>query len=304
MSIVLAALCSVEREFPLASSTGQADAWPIQSGFRGRSMSAQLSKARSKLGSIKTLLKQEKLLSAVMALQEAVSIYLSTSLLKHEKSDFQRKLEEAVFLLSSDQQLKANYPLVLEYSPGGEKGLHDQLKEIFNELQVNVVDEAREQMNRLEEQKRDELSQARDMLAEEDIDKAEEVFQKLVEEFPEDQDLKIEISDSYLKVDLFQKSLEYLKEAHKNDPDSTYLFNKLGIVLRKAGKFEMAEKAYYEALKRDPNDEVLLFNLGRVYVDWQKWDKAVTAAQKALARNSYFSEARKLRDYARRRRTH
>jgi len=262
-------------------------------------MSAQISKARSKLSSIKTLLKQDKLLSAVMALQEAIGIYLRTTLLNHEKTDLQRKLEEAVFLLASDQNLKANYPLVLEYTPGSEKSLYDQLQEIFKELQVNVVDEAREQMNLLEQQKQSALNQGRSYLAEENIEEADALFKQLIKEHPDDADLKVEISDSYLKIDLFQKSLEYLKEAHNDDPNSVYLYNKLGIVLRKAGKYDMAEKAYYEALKRAPSDEVLLFNLGRVYVDWQKWDKAVVAAQKALARNSYFSEARKLRDYAR-----
>lgn len=53
-------------------------------------MSAELNKARSQLNSIKSLLKQEKIQAAIIAMDQAIRIYLRIQLLKHEKQDSQK----------------------------------------------------------------------------------------------------------------------------------------------------------------------------------------------------------------------
>ncbi len=262
-------------------------------------MSAELNKARSKLNGVKTLLKQEKLLAAVMSLLEAVNIYLRTKLLKHEKQDFQRKLEEAVFQLSSDVNLKQQYPLKIDYSPGKEKTLQQQLKEIESELQETAVSQAKEQLSLMEQHREEKMQEGRDFLDHKELEKADKTFSKLTKDFPDDPELKVEIGDLYLERNHTTEALDYYRSAHRDDPESVNTFNKLGMALRKSQQYEMAEKAYFEALKRAPDDEYLFFNLGRVYIDWQKWDKAGKVSQKALQVNPDFKEAGKMFNYAR-----
>jgi len=261
-------------------------------------MSGDVSKARSRLNSVNLLLKQDKLISAVMALEEGVGIYLRTKLLKHEIQDLQRKIETATSALALNQQFKEQYPLVLEYAPGSEKSLQKKLREIVDELQESVTSGAQEQLKLLEQRKEAALTAGQEHLDRNELDKAESVFQNLLQEFRGDADLRIDIADRYMGKDLFDEALKYLKRAYDDDPDSIHVLNKLGVALRKAGRFQMAERVFLEALRKSSTDEVLFFNLGRVYIDWQKWGKAIKASEKALSFRSPFPEAEKMRLFA------
>lgn len=262
-------------------------------------MSSSLHKARSKLGSINRLLREGKLLAAVISLHEAINVYLSTQLLKHEKTDFQHKLEKAVFQLGSDAKFKQVYPLILEYQPNQEKTLNTQLREIIGELQEENLAEAKEVLAQLEQKKDTLLKKGQELLDKEKYDKAEKVFQELIRDFAEDSELKIDISEKYLEKNRLPDALRYLKMAHDDDPESVSIFNKLGIALRKAGKLELAEKAFKEAINRSQNDEFLYFNLGRVYLDWRKWEQAADSSQQAVNINENFTEAKKMLAFAR-----
>jgi tetratricopeptide (TPR) repeat protein len=261
-------------------------------------MSQELSKARSQLNRVHSLLKQEKLLSAVISLYDAIGTYLRTQLLKHEKKDFQRQLEKAVFELSSDSNLKQTYPLVIQYEPGQEKELRSQIKMLLDELQEDNISEAQNQLAQMEEHKQNLLQQTKGHLQNQELEQAEQTVGRLLREYGDNTELKVEVSDLYLEYDLHQQALKYLKQAYQDDPESVPLFNKLGITLRKAQKFELAEKTYLEALKKSGEDEYLLFNLGRVYIDWKKWEKAEQASQKALQVNPEFKEARQMQAFA------
>ncbi len=266
---------------------------------QGVVMSSELTKARSQINSIKTLLKQEKVQAALMALSEALKIYLRTKLLKHEKKDFQRKVESAVFQLSSDQTLIQSIAMQIDYTPGEEKKLLDNLNIILGELQENTMEEAQQHLQMLEQKRQIGLKQGKEELDKENYKGAQKQFQNLVRDFPDDSELKVQISEYYLEKEMYNESLDYLKSAHKDDPDSVQIFNKLGISLRKSGNYEKAEKAFFEAIKRAQEDEYLYFNLGRVYIDWQKWDKASKVSQKALEYNPNFAEAEKMMKFSR-----
>ena len=103
---------------------------------------------------------------------------------------------------------------------------------------------------------------------------------------------------SYLQYRAYEDAIGYLETALKLKPELVYLYNSIGIALRKTGDFPTAEKYYLRAanyLGRDPN---LFFNLGRLYLDWERWDKAVLAASGALKIRPDFVEAQKLKEYA------
>lgn len=68
-------------------------------------------------------------------------------------------------------------------------------------------------------------------------------------------------------------------------PEDLPTFNKLGILLRRAGKWREAAEEYRKALGVAPNDEILHYNLGMAYLEGEDPESARGCALKALALN-------------------
>lgn len=62
-------------------------------------------------------------------------------------------------------------------------------------------------------------------------------------------------------------------------------FNRVGILLRRAGKWREAAEEYLKALKVAPNDENLHYNLGMAYLEGKDFESARASTLKALALN-------------------
>ncbi len=260
---------------------------------------SSLNKARSKINSLNSLLKQGKPLAGVMAVYEAIQTYLSSSLMQSEKKEFAELVEDAVYKLNSNKELRELYPILLEYEPGKEKELMGYLREIIDTLQEEVTQAAQKSYAELEKKKQEDLKEAKGLINQEEKEKADTIFRRLEREFEGDLDLKIEIADIWLNAEEYQKAIEHLKQAYKDNPQSVHIFNRLGVALRKQGKVEDAEKAYQHALKLTPKDEYLHFNLGRLYLENKMWEKAIKSAENALSLNPEFKEAEKMQNFAR-----
>jgi len=61
-----------------------------------------------------------------------------------------------------------------------------------------------------------------------------------------------------------------------------YLYNCLGIALRKQGKFQDAIQNYNRALKIDPQDANLYYNLCKAFAGDKDYDKAKDSLKKAV----------------------
>jgi tetratricopeptide (TPR) repeat protein len=261
-------------------------------------MSGELTNARKKLATIPSLLKQQKAMPAVQAAYDAVLIMLKGGLMKAEREEFQELLDSTVHILNSDKKLREDYPLIINYAPGEEKALLETLREILQELQKNVSAGAQQLLAAMEKRKREQLEKGQALIEENKISEAQKLFNALIKEFKDDTELRAEIADKFIKSGLYNEALEYLEDALKNDPNAIFLYNRIGIVLRKMKDFEAAEKYYLRALKINNKDEYLYFNTGRLYYDWKKWDRMAKAAQKALSINPNFAEAEKMLKFA------
>lgn len=62
-------------------------------------------------------------------------------------------------------------------------------------------------------------------------------------------------------------------------------FNRVGILLRRAGKWREAAEEYLKALKVAPNDENLHYNLSMAYLEGKDFESARASTVKALALN-------------------
>jgi tetratricopeptide (TPR) repeat protein len=256
-------------------------------------------KIKHQLAGVNTRLKQGKLFAAVNSLHEALAFFLRTSLLKHEKQEFEQQIDWAVYQLSHDQELKKVFPLLLSYTPGKEKELNKTITELLAVLQEEKSKQAQEQLEDWKKKKQRDLEKAQAALDNKEYDKAKYLFSKLCQDFSEDLELKADVGERFLNVEIYDEAIEYLKAAYEDNPNSTSVFNKLGIALRQGRKFEEAELFYREALTTSPDNEYILFNLGRVYIDWRQWKKVEKTAQKALEINPDFVEAQKMLKFAR-----
>ena len=261
-------------------------------------MSGELTTARKKLATVPSLLKQQKAMPAVQAAYDAVAIMLKGGLMKTEKDEFRELIDSTVHILNSDKKLREDYPLIINYAPGEEKDLLETLREILQELQKKVSDGAQQLLAAMGKRKKEQLDKGQTLLEENNVSEAQKLFNALIREFKDDTELRAEVADKFIKSGLYDEALEYLEDALKNDPNAIFLYNRIGIVLRKMKDFEAAEKYYLRALRINNKDEYLYFNTGRLYYDWKKWEKMAKAAQKALAINPNFAEAEKMFKFA------
>ncbi len=257
-------------------------------------MSQEITKARKNLNSVSTLLKQDKILPATTAFHDGLTTYLKGNLLQSEKKEFADLLDRTLYLLNNNPKIREIYPILLELEPGKEKDLLENLRELISTLQKGMTDIAKISLEELEKKKKQALDEAKTHLNDKNIDKADAIFRKLIREHDKDFDLKIDITDLLINAEEYQKAIDYLKSAYKDNPGSIHIYNRLGMALRKLGRFEDAEKAYLQAVKIHSKDEYLHFNLGRLYIDMKYWNKAFMSAQKSLKINPDFDQAKKM----------
>jgi len=79
-------------------------------------------------------------------------------------------------------------------------------------------------------------------------------------------------NDKALK--LYDKAYKKLLEENKADSRNPDILNYLGFTLRKAGKYEQAEKYYLQGLEIKPNHNGINEYLGELYVKTQRIDLA------------------------------
>lgn len=261
-------------------------------------MSQSLIKARKRLGQVSTHLKQGKYMPAAQSISDAIVLVLKTGVMKNEKEEFQEMFEKAVYALNNNKPFREMYPLIVNYKMGEEKALHAEMQNVLKTLQEHINESARADAEELENLKSNKLEEGQGHLDNKEHDDARSVFDGLLDKFKSDTDLKADIADRYLRAGLYDDALSLLEDALKHDPQAIFLYNRIGIVLRKMGKFDTAEKYYLKAIEICQTDEYLYFNFGRLYYDWKKWDKMLDAAEKALEINPEFAEAAKMKAFA------
>ncbi|WP_147822089.1 tetratricopeptide repeat protein [Salidesulfovibrio onnuriiensis] len=261
-------------------------------------MSNELIQARKKLTSVGSLLKKGKYMPAAQAAHDGTLAMLRQTLMKAERSEFEDMLRKVAYNLNSDKKLRQVYPLVISYDPGKEKEFLEAMKELLRLLQEKMNEDAQVDIAAIEARRTDSLLKGQEFLDQGEFDKAKGIFDKLISEFGGDVDLKADIADRYLNAERYQDAFNLLDDALRDDPNALFLYNRIGIVLRKMKDFETAEKYYLKALTITDSDEYLLFNMGRLYYDWKKWPKMAKAAEHALDINPKFKEAAKMLAFA------
>lgn len=90
-------------------------------------------------------------------------------------------------------------------------------------------------------------------------------------------------SDPAMAASFLQRGLETRKEFWSHEDLAT--FNRLGLLLRRAGKWQEAVGEYQKAMTVAPNDDGLHYNLSMAYLEGKDIEKARAMALKAMAIN-------------------
>lgn len=263
-------------------------------------MSNELTRVRQQLSQIRTQLRMDRILPAIQALHNAITVIIKTPLLKAEKEEFEHMVQDALANVMEHPKVREVFPLSIVYNKGQERQLLSDVHELLDVVDSTIQDAAKEALKDLEARRELLFNEGETQLQNGNLREAHEAFDKLSKEFKNDPELMGRIGKVYLNYGIYEEAITYLETALSINPELAYLYNYIGIALRKVGNYATAEKYYLRAsnyLGKDPN---LFFNLGRLYIDWGNWKKAIVAAEAALKIRPDFAEARKLRNYAER----
>lgn len=98
--------------------------------------------------------------------------------------------------------------------------------------------------------------------------------------------------DIFLERDQDSEAEDSFNEVLKLNPDTTNVYNSLGILHRKRNNFKDAVRMYEAALKIDPGDENIYYNLGRAMLEDKRVDDAKAMFNQALKMKPNFQEAK------------
>ena len=101
-------------------------------------------------------------------------------------------------------------------------------------------------------------------------------------------------AELYLEKRMDEDAEAVLMQAMALNPNTINVFNALGIVYRRQGRYPEAIKYYRKALKVKPDDEHIYYNLARVYATEKSFRLARSCLQKATTLNPDFEEARNM----------
>ena len=123
-----------------------------------------------------------------------------------------------------------------------------------------------------------------------ELKEAEEYFAQVIEDNPDNPELRVSIGDAYAQAGQYHQSEVHYSAALVQDPGLVHVFNRLGMAYRHQKKFDQALELYQRARIHHPEDEHLLFNMARIYLDTGQVDEAQAFLEHALELRSDFKE--------------
>jgi len=149
-------------------------------------MSKALFDARRKISQVNTSLRGHRIVNAVESLHSGLQNMLSEPLLKSERREFEKLLDDAVKSISSNKKFREDHHLLLTYQAGKERELLGDLRVLLDSLETLAVDEMEKKLQQQEAAKQARLMEGENALMAGDLEKADAIFCALANEFDQD----------------------------------------------------------------------------------------------------------------------
>lgn len=95
-----------------------------------------------------------------------------------------------------------------------------------------------------------------------------DVLEEGKELYPDNSEMLVTLTNSYIGADRGQEAMDKLKEGVEQEPDNKYYRYNYGVYLLEEEKFVEAEEQFQKALEIDPQYENAIYNLAVTYVKW------------------------------------
>jgi tetratricopeptide (TPR) repeat protein len=102
---------------------------------------------------------------------------------------------------------------------------------------------------------------------------------------------RLKAAESYLAKGMFGEAEEAFVNVLKSNVNEIEIFNRLGIALRRQGKFKEAIRYYQLALKHHPANAAIHYNLGILHLTLQDKESGQHCFEKALEIDPGFEKA-------------
>lgn len=102
-----------------------------------------------------------------------------------------------------------------------------------------------------------------------DMEQLRELMRKM-EENPNDPKVLVELANTFMMMQAWDKSLEFLITAEKAAPGDADVQRAMGMVRFERKEYELAQKAFDIVLKKDPNDVLAHYNMGILLKHYMK----------------------------------
>ena len=224
---------------------------------------SQLATARRQLNSIKSLIRQEKFLSAVQTLREAVITVFREPLMKAEKEEFERLISDASYHIVCDPHVRKSAALDLKYVPGKEREFLDGLNMLLETFDGQFQDDARESARQMEEKRQQELERGQQKLDAGQWTPPAPCFPCWFGKIRIIMISASDIGERFLRAGEYEDAVHYFGEALEGMPGAAHIYNSLAVAQRKMGKYAEAEQSYIKAAQSGYKDFPSLFQHGQ-----------------------------------------
>ncbi|HBD10226.1 MAG TPA: hypothetical protein DCZ69_18395 [Syntrophobacteraceae bacterium] len=109
---------------------------------------------------------------------------------------------------------------------------------------------------------------------------------------PEERQMtQVKVAEAFLEAECFEEAEKLYSGVLQSSPEDLQLYNRLGIALRRQGKYAEAVRYYNQALGIHPDNPIIYYNLGVLYAQAKDRYRAIEFLSRALKISPNFKEA-------------
>ncbi len=101
-----------------------------------------------------------------------------------------------------------------------------------------------------------------------EFNKSIDVLQEGLKLYPNDSDILLTLSNSYIGADRTAEAIEPFRKGVEAEPENKYYRYNYGVLLLGAENYAEAEQQFKKAIEIDPNYDNAIYNLGVTYIKW------------------------------------
>lgn len=254
-------------------------------------MDASPKNVREQIARSKFYLQRKDVLRSLRVLAQSLTMLAGAQIFGRERIEIGILMEDAVRLLSEQENIRRAVPNGLSYKKGQERELAATLTRMADALETVLgkaqVEERRKRLVELDELV---LAGQAELDKKQPLD-ARKFFRKAMELFGDEPGLCVDLGNRLMLAGLAAESMEYFQKSIELAPNDSRAYTFLAQCLDGLGEGGKAEDLVKAALRRFGPTEASYVRLAKGALGRKVWDEALVNAQAALGVNPTSREA-------------